>query len=66
LPKEVDANIQGLYAKAKYEKKDFQKVVDDYLTDLVGDQIITQANSKQIYNKWKARAAEIGGLPELR
>ena len=66
LPKEVDANIQGLYAKAKYEKKDFQQVVDDYLTDLVGDGIITQANSKQIYNKWKTRTAEIGGLPELR
>ena len=66
LPKEVDANIQGLYAKSKYEKKDFQEVVDDYLTGLVGDGIITQANSKQIYNKWKTRAAQIGGLPELK
>ena len=66
LPKEVDANIQGLYAKAKYEKKDFQNVVDTYLTDLVGDGIITQANSKQIYSKWKARAAQIGGIPELK
>jgi len=66
LPKEVDANIQGLYAKAKYEKKDFQNVVDTYLTDLVGDGIITQANSKQIYSKWKARATQIGGIPELK
>lgn len=66
LPKEVDANIQGLYAKSKYEKKSFQDTVDAYLTDLVGDEIITQANSKQIYKKWKTRAAELGGIPELK
>ena len=66
LPKEIDANIQGLYAKAKYEKKDFQDVVDTYLTDLVGDGVITQGNSKQIYSKWKTRAAQIGGIPELK
>jgi len=66
LPKEVDANIQGLYAKSKYDKTNFQDTVDAYLTDLVGDGIITQANSKQIYNKWKTRAAEIGGIPELK
>lgn len=66
LPKEIDANIQGLYAKSKYEKNSFQDTVDAYLTDLVGDEVITQANSKQIYNKWKTRAAEIGGIPELK
>jgi hypothetical protein len=66
LPKEVDANIQGLYAKSKYEKNSFQDTVDAYLTDLVGDEVITQANSKQIYKKWKTRAAEIGGIPELK
>ena len=66
LPKEVDANIQGLYAKSKYEKKDFQTVVDDYLTDLVGDGIMTQANSKQVYNKWKSRIPQLGGIPELK
>jgi len=66
LPKEIDANIQGLYAKSKYEKNSFQDTVDAYLTDLVGDGVITQANSKQIYNKWKTRAAEIGGIPELK
>ena len=66
LPKEVDANIQGLYAKSKYDKTSFQDTVDAYLTDLVGDGVITQANSKQIYSKWKTRAAEIGGIPELK
>lgn len=66
LPKEVDANLQGLYAKSKYDKASFQDTVDAYLTDLVGDEVITQANSKQIYNKWKTRAAEIGGIPELK
>lgn len=66
LPKEIDANIQGLYAKAKYEKKDFQSTVDEYLTTLVGDGIITQANSKQVYNKWKSRIPQLGGIPELK
>ena len=66
LPKEIDANIQGLYAKSKYEKRSFQEVVDEYLTGLVADEIITQANSKQIYSKWKTRAAQIGGIPELK
>lgn len=66
LPKEIDANIQGLYAKSKYEKKSFQDTVDEYLTGLVGDGVITQANSKQIYSKWKSRAAELGGIPELK
>lgn len=66
LPKEIDANIQGLYAKSKYEKKDFQSVVDEYLATLVGDGIITQANSKQVYNKWKSRIPQLGGIPELK
>ena len=55
LPKEVDANIQGLYAKSKYEKKDFQSVVDAYLDDLVNTEIITVANKQKIYDLWKAR-----------
>ena len=66
LPKEVDANIHGLYSKAKTIKQPYQKVVDDYLDSLVDDGIITDKNRKEIYNKWKKRIPKIGGLPTLK
>jgi len=66
LPKEVDANIHGLYSKAKTLKQPYQKVVDDYLDDLMKDGIITKEQRKQIYNKWKKRIPKIGGLPKLK
>lgn len=66
LPKEVDANIHGLYSKAKTMKQPYQKVVDDYLDSLVDDGIITDKNRKQIYTKWKARIPKIGGIPKLK
>ena len=66
LPKEVDANIHGLYSKAKTIKKPYQQVVDDYLDELVKDGIISKEQRKQIYNKWKKRIPKIGGLPKLK
>ena len=66
LPKEVDANIHGLYSKAKTMKKPYQQVVDDYLDSLVDDGIIEPKHRKMIYDKWKARIPKIGGLPTLK
>jgi hypothetical protein len=66
LPKEVDANIHGLYSKAKTLKQPYQKVVDDYLDSLVNDGIITLDNRKLIYKTWKARIPKIGGIPNLK
>ena len=66
LPKEVDANIHGLYSKAKTMKKPYQNVVDDYLDSLVDDGIITPKNRQLIYKTWKARIPKIGGLPTLK
>lgn len=66
LPKEVDANIHGLYSKAKTLKQPYQKVVDDYLDSLVDDGVITTEKRKEIYNKWKKRIPKIGGLPKLK
>ena len=66
LPKEVDANIHGLYSKAKTMKQPYQKVVDDYLDSLVDDGIITPKNRQLIYKTWKARIPKIGGLPTLK
>ena len=66
LPKEVDANIHGLYSKAKTMKKPYQQIVDDYLDSLVNDFIITQKNRDLIYKTWKARIPKIGGIPNLK
>jgi hypothetical protein len=66
LPKEVDANIHGLYSKAKTMKQPYQKVVDDYLDGLVDDGIITLKNRQLIYKTWKNRIPKIGGLPTLK
>ena len=66
LPKEVDANIQGLYAKSKYNKEEFQSTIDQYLDGLVQDGIITVGNKQKIYDLWKARIPQIGGIPNLR
>ena len=66
LPKEVDANIQGLYSKAKTLKKPYQQVVDDYLDSLVDDGIITPKNRMLIYKTWKNRITKIGGIPNLK
>ena len=66
LPKEVDANIHGLYSKAKTVKQPYQKVVDDYLDSLTDDGIITTKNRDLIYKTWKARIPKIGGLPNLK
>ena len=66
LPKEVDANIHGLYSKAKTTKKPYQQVVDDYLDSLVDDGIILPKHRTMIYNKWKERIPKIGGLPTLK
>ena len=66
LPKEVDANIHGLYSKAKTMKQPYQMVVDDYLKSLVDDEIITPKNKDLIYKTWKARIPKIGGIPNLK
>lgn len=66
LPKEVDANIHGLYSKAKTTKKPYQVVVDDYLDSLVDDGIITPKNRELIYKTWKMRIPKIGGIPTLK
>ena len=66
LPKEIDANIHGLYSKAKTMKQPYQKVVDDYLDSLVDDGIISKKNRELIYKTWKTRIPKIGGLPTLK
>ena len=66
LPKEVDANIHGLYSKAKTMKKPYQVVVDDYLDSLMDDGVIDSKGRAKIYKTWKERIPKIGGIPTLK
>lgn len=66
LADEVDANIHGLYARAKNEKKPYQQVVDDYLDFFVDMGDITEKQRKLVYNTWKKRVKTIGGIPLLK
>jgi hypothetical protein len=56
LDKEVDANLQGMYFRAKKEKIKFSKVVNNYLNS----QKITVAEKKEILTLWRGRANQLG------
>jgi len=62
LPKEVDANVQGLYLKAKKWRRSYGEVVDEWIRDFVK---LTNKNDinlvKGVYNK---RAKELN-LPSI-
>jgi hypothetical protein len=60
LKKEVDANLQGLYLKAKKSKKPFIDVIMDYLTKSDLD----QKQIEDILNTWRPRAKELS-LPQI-
>ena len=65
LKDEIDANIHGMYARAKTMKLPYQSIVDEYLDTLVNIGDITEAQKKIVYKAWKARIPKIGGIPEL-
>ena len=51
LEKEVDANLQGMYFRAKKEKRPFRDVIDTYLDA----QDITSEEKEEILNLWRTR-----------
>ena len=51
LEKEVDANLQGMYFRAKKEKRPFKDVINDYLDT----QDLTSEEKKEILNLWRKR-----------
>ena len=52
LPKEIDANLQGLYFKAKKQKLPFSKAINDYL-----DKVNLPPKDKQeVIDAWRTRA----------
>ena len=51
LEKEIDANLQGMYFRAKKEKRPFRDVIDTYLDA----QDITSEEKEEILNLWRKR-----------
>jgi hypothetical protein len=60
LEKEVDANLQGMYLRAKKEKRAFKDVIDTYL-DI---QDITPEEKEEILDLWRSRLPALN-LPKF-
>ena len=60
LEKEVDANLQGMYLRAKKEKRPFKDVIDTYLDA----QDITPEQKEEILNLWRSRLSALN-LPKF-
>ena len=60
LEKEIDANLQGMYFRAKKEHRPLKDIMDIYL----GSQGITPEEQEDILNIWRRRAKALS-LPEF-
>jgi hypothetical protein len=60
LEKEIDANLQGMYLRAKKEKRPFGDVINSYLDT----QKITPEDKKEILNLWRGRLKALN-LPKF-
>jgi len=60
LEKEVDANLQGMYFRAKKEKRPFKDVIDSYLDA----QDITSEQKEEILDLWRSRLSALS-LPKF-
>ena len=60
LEKEVDANLQGMYFRAKKEKRPFIDVINDYLDK----QDITPEQKEEIMTLWRSRIKALS-LPKF-
>ena len=60
LPKEVDANLQGMYFRAKKERRPFADVINTYLDA----QDITPKDKQIILNLWRSRRKALS-LPKF-
>ena len=60
LAKEIDANLQGMYFRAKKEKKQFKDIINNYLNA----QDITTKEKEEILNIWRSRNKALN-LPQF-
>jgi hypothetical protein len=61
LPKEIDANLQGLYLKAKKTRQPFDKVVDSYLKYNLN---LSLDDQEKVKNAWRPRIKALS-LPKI-
>jgi len=62
LPSEKDANVQGLYLKAKKSRRPYAEVVDEYIRDLLK---ITNKNDVDILKGMYDKRAKELNLPDI-
>lgn len=61
LPKEIDANLQGLRLEAKKRRKPYLSIINKYLDK----QELDNEHRAIIFKRWRERAKEIGGIPSF-
>lgn len=62
LPKEVDANLQGLRFEAKKRKIPMEDAVNKYLDT---QEYLTPETREEVLDTWRRRAKKIGGIPKF-
>jgi len=65
LPKEVDANLQGLRFEAKKRKKSMIDTVNKYLDTQEQGGTINGEEREIVLDLWRRRAEKIGGIPKF-
>ena len=65
LPKEVDANLQGLRYEAKKRKEPMADAVNRYLDTKEEGGQIDGKEREEVLTLWRRRAKKIGGIPKF-
>lgn len=65
LPKEVDANLQGLRYEAKKRKEPMIDAVNRYLDIQQEQGVIDNETRAEVLDLWRRRAKKIGGIPKF-
>lgn len=65
LPKEVDANLQGLRYEAKKRKESIADAIKRYLDVQQEQGVINNETRAEVLDLWRRRAQKIGGIPKF-
>ena len=65
LPKEVDANLQGLRFESKKRKESMIDAVTRYLDTQEQSGTIDGTSREEVLTLWRRRAKKIGGIPKF-
>jgi hypothetical protein len=65
LPKEVDANLQGLRFESKKRREPMSAAVNRYLDTQEQSGVIDGTEREEILDLWRRIAKKIGGIPEF-